>query len=101
MDVHDESVSTSTDANTYVNGHGCGPSSGGPLQLEARVDQGEGFPDPSLLWRLTKNLEEWCFGDFLGLPKESFNDTFNPFGGLVGDPIPLEETVESDSERGE
>ncbi|MQM01117.1 hypothetical protein Taro_033866, partial [Colocasia esculenta] len=58
-------------------------SSGDPLQLEARVDQGEGFPDPSLLWRSTKNPEEWCFGDFLGLPKESFNDTFDPFGGFV------------------
>ncbi|MQL72160.1 hypothetical protein Taro_004494 [Colocasia esculenta] len=117
-----------------------GASSGDPLQLEARVDQGEGFPDPSLLWRPIKNPEEWCFGDFLGLPKESFNDTFDPFGGfvrsklellrrrrkarnpelhplhpllhperrlvldlhkgLVGD-TPLEETVESDSERGE
>ncbi|MQL87431.1 hypothetical protein Taro_019975, partial [Colocasia esculenta] len=57
-------------------------SSGDPLQLEARVDQGEGFPDPGLLWRSTKNPEEWCFGDFLGLPKESFNDTFDPFGGF-------------------
>ncbi|MQM04549.1 hypothetical protein Taro_037347, partial [Colocasia esculenta] len=59
-----------------------GASSGDPLQLEARVDQGEGFPDPSLLWRSTKNPEEWCFGDFLGLPKEIFNDTFDPFGGF-------------------
>ncbi|MQL84012.1 hypothetical protein Taro_016509, partial [Colocasia esculenta] len=57
-----------------------GASSSDPLQLEARLDQGEGFPDPSLLWRSTKNPEEWCFGDFLGLPKESFNDTFDPFG---------------------
>ncbi|MQL85539.1 hypothetical protein Taro_018069 [Colocasia esculenta] len=61
----------------------CRASSGDPLQLEARVDQGEGFPDPSLLWRSTKNPEEWCFGDFLGLPKESFNDTFDPFGSFV------------------
>ncbi|MQL77842.1 hypothetical protein Taro_010266, partial [Colocasia esculenta] len=75
-------------------------SSGDPLQLEARVDQGEGFPDPSLLWRSIKNPEEWCFGDFLGLPKESLNDTFDPFGGLIGD-TPLEETMESDSELGE
>ncbi|MQM20977.1 hypothetical protein Taro_054007 [Colocasia esculenta] len=55
----------------------------------ARVDQGEGFPDPSLLWRSTKNPEEWCFRDFLGLPKESFNDTFDPFGdrNLTSSPL--------------
>ncbi|MQM17075.1 hypothetical protein Taro_050044 [Colocasia esculenta] len=76
-------------------------SSGDLLQLEARVDQGEGFPDPSLLWRSTKNPEESSFGGFLGLPKESFNSNLDPFGGLVGDPTSLEETVESDSERGE
>ncbi|MQL81386.1 hypothetical protein Taro_013846, partial [Colocasia esculenta] len=66
-----------------------GASSGDPLQPEARVDQGEGFPDPSLLWRSTKNPEEWCFGDFLGLPKESFNDTFDPFGdrNLTSSPL--------------
>ncbi|MQL99618.1 hypothetical protein Taro_032341, partial [Colocasia esculenta] len=49
----------------------------------ARVDQGEGFPDPSLLWRSTKNPEESSFGGFLGLPKESFNDTFDPFEDLI------------------
>ncbi|MQL90458.1 hypothetical protein Taro_023052, partial [Colocasia esculenta] len=60
-----------------------GASSGDPLQLEARVDQGEGFPDPSLLWRSIKNPEEWCFGDFLGLHKESFINLFDLFEDLI------------------
>ncbi|MQL82576.1 hypothetical protein Taro_015050 [Colocasia esculenta] len=98
-------------------------SSGDLQQLEASWSLKEGFPDSNLLWRSTKNPKEWCFGGFLGLPKESFISFFDPFkdlfrgkffscpgsshfsffwrSGLVGDPTSLEETVESDSERGE
>ncbi|MQM15325.1 hypothetical protein Taro_048268 [Colocasia esculenta] len=118
-------------------------SSGDLQQLEASWSLEEGFPDSNLLWRSTKDPEEWCFGGFLGLPKESFINLFDPFEGLleasnpyissmyessrifprvldppnslvfgarthsllrrtglVGD-TPLEETVESDSERRE
>ncbi|MQL96274.1 hypothetical protein Taro_028944 [Colocasia esculenta] len=92
-------------------------------QLEASLDIGGCFPDHGLEVTTPQNPEESPFGGFLGLPKESFDDTFDPFGdllrgkfyrvldpsqfcffwssGLVGDPTPLEETVESDSERGE
>ncbi|MQL80877.1 hypothetical protein Taro_013330 [Colocasia esculenta] len=101
-------------------------SSGDLQQLEASLDIGGGFPDHRLEATTPQNPEESPFGGFLGMPKESFNDTFDPFGdllrgniignvalmrrnthsllrriGLVGDPTPLEETVESDSERGE
>ncbi|MQL85772.1 hypothetical protein Taro_018300 [Colocasia esculenta] len=99
-------------------------SSGDLQQLEASRSLEEGFTDSNLLWRSTKNPKEWCFGGFLGLPKESFISLFDPFEdlfrgnwrhamlslssvngqtvplSLVGD-TPLEEIVESDSERGE
>ncbi|MQL73012.1 hypothetical protein Taro_005355 [Colocasia esculenta] len=51
------------------------------LQLEARGNQGEGFPTTGLAPASTKNPEEWCFEGFLGLPKESFNSNIDPFGG--------------------
>ncbi|MQL89123.1 hypothetical protein Taro_021699, partial [Colocasia esculenta] len=107
-------------------------------------DKGEGFPNIFLGSTASRNPEEGIFGSFLGLPKESFTGSFDPFGefpkgiqelgvnaldakissmrptilpsnflngqtlplsssvqnSLVGD-TPLEETVESDSERGE
>ncbi|MQM23199.1 hypothetical protein Taro_056262 [Colocasia esculenta] len=59
------------------------------LQLEARVDQGEGFPDPNLLWRSTENQEEGSFGDYLGLPKESFINLFDPFEDLFRGKYPI------------
>ncbi|MQL90289.1 hypothetical protein Taro_022879 [Colocasia esculenta] len=55
----------------------------------ARVDQGEGFPDPNLLWRSTENQEEGSFGDFLGLPKESFINIFDPFEDLFRGKYPI------------
>ncbi|MQL72382.1 hypothetical protein Taro_004713 [Colocasia esculenta] len=107
-------------------------------------DKGEGFPNIFLGSTASRNPEEGIFGSFLGLPKESFTGSFDPFGeflkgkqelgvnaldakissmrpailpsnslngqtlppsssvqnSLVGDTA-LEETVESDSERGE
>ncbi|MQM21845.1 hypothetical protein Taro_054889, partial [Colocasia esculenta] len=76
-------------------------SSGDPLLPGGSRDIGEGFPNTRLKLASTKNPEQEEFGGFLGLPKESFNNNLVPFGGLVGDPASLEETVESDSERGE
>ncbi|MQM19080.1 hypothetical protein Taro_052081 [Colocasia esculenta] len=49
-------------------------SSGVLLQLEARGNQGEGFPTTGLAPASTKNPEEWHFGGFLGQPKESFTE---------------------------
>ncbi|MQL79302.1 hypothetical protein Taro_011740, partial [Colocasia esculenta] len=49
---------------------------GGSLNIE------EELPDPNLLWRSIENQEEGSFGDFLGLPKESFIDLFDPFEDL-------------------
>ncbi|MQL85295.1 hypothetical protein Taro_017811 [Colocasia esculenta] len=46
----------------------------------ARGNQGEGFPTTGLAPASTKNPEEWCFGGFLGLPKESFTAILDPFG---------------------
>ncbi|MQM21237.1 hypothetical protein Taro_054273 [Colocasia esculenta] len=66
-----------------------GASPGGSLQLEGRVDQGEGFPDPNLLWRSIENQEEGSFGDFLGLPKESFINLFDPFEDLFRGKYPI------------
>ncbi|MQL97373.1 hypothetical protein Taro_030063 [Colocasia esculenta] len=51
-------------------------------QLEASWSLEEGFPDSNLLWRSTKNPEEWCFGGFLGPPKEIFINLFDPFEDL-------------------
>ncbi|MQM02957.1 hypothetical protein Taro_035734 [Colocasia esculenta] len=57
-------------------------SSGDLQQLEASWSLEEGFPDSNLLWRSTKNPKEWRFGGFLGLPKESFINLFDPFEDL-------------------
>ncbi|MQL81808.1 hypothetical protein Taro_014282 [Colocasia esculenta] len=43
----------------------------------------EGIPDLDRLWRLLKNPEEGFLGSFLGLPKESFTATFDPFGEFL------------------
>ncbi|MQM10513.1 hypothetical protein Taro_043407, partial [Colocasia esculenta] len=40
----------------------------------------EGFPDFSLVSTSVKNPEEGVIGGFLGLPKQSFTATFDPFG---------------------
>ncbi|MQL95141.1 hypothetical protein Taro_027804 [Colocasia esculenta] len=53
-------------------------SSGVLLQLEARGNQGEGFPTTGLAPASTKNPEEWCFGGFLRQPKESFTKLLIP-----------------------
>ncbi|MQM07758.1 hypothetical protein Taro_040601 [Colocasia esculenta] len=58
-------------------------SSGDLQQLEASLDIGGGFPDHGLEATTPQNPEESSFGGFLGLPKESFNDTFDPFGDLL------------------
>ncbi|MQL73530.1 hypothetical protein Taro_005872, partial [Colocasia esculenta] len=55
-------------------------SSGVLLQLEARGNQGEGFPTTGLAPVSTKNPKELCFGGFLGLTKESFFGHLDPFG---------------------
>ncbi|MQL78084.1 hypothetical protein Taro_010506, partial [Colocasia esculenta] len=39
--------------------------------------------DPNLLWRSTENQEEGSFGDFLGLPKESFNNNLDSFRAMA------------------
>ncbi|MQM19408.1 hypothetical protein Taro_052412 [Colocasia esculenta] len=57
-------------------------SSGDLQQLEASWSLEEDFPDSNLLWRSTKNPKEWCFGGFLGLPKEIFINLFDPFEDL-------------------
>ncbi|MQL68060.1 hypothetical protein Taro_000359 [Colocasia esculenta] len=54
-------------------------------QLESSLDIGGGFPDHRLEATTPQNPEESSFGGFLGLPKESFNDTFDPFGDLLRD----------------
>ncbi|MQL73944.1 hypothetical protein Taro_006302, partial [Colocasia esculenta] len=83
-------------------------------------DKGEGFPDIFLGSTASRNPEEGIFGSFLGLPKESFTGSFDPFGeflkgkeelginaldakisSLVGDVTPVEEAMESDSECGD
>ncbi|MQL95910.1 hypothetical protein Taro_028576 [Colocasia esculenta] len=55
-------------------------SSGDPLLLGGSLDLGEGFPNTGLKLASTENQEEGTFGDFLGLPKESFNSDLDPFG---------------------
>ncbi|MQM18758.1 hypothetical protein Taro_051753 [Colocasia esculenta] len=42
-------------------------------------DKGEGFPDIFLGSTAARNPEEGIFGSFLGLPKESFTGSFDPF----------------------
>ncbi|MQM04658.1 hypothetical protein Taro_037459, partial [Colocasia esculenta] len=80
----------------------------------------EGFPDLSLVSTSVRNPEEGVIGDFLGLPKESFTAILDPLvvffrgkqelgvnaldteiPGVVGDDTLAEETVETDSERGD
>ncbi|MQL72632.1 hypothetical protein Taro_004970, partial [Colocasia esculenta] len=58
-------------------------------RLEDSWDIGEGFPDVGLAFTSTKNPEQEEFGGFLGLPKESFNNNFDPFGdrNLVSRPL--------------
>ncbi|MQM14882.1 hypothetical protein Taro_047817 [Colocasia esculenta] len=58
-------------------------SSGDLLHLEGSLDEGEGFPNLGLAAASTKNLREGCGGDFLALPKESFNRRFDPFRDFV------------------
>ncbi|MQM13386.1 hypothetical protein Taro_046312 [Colocasia esculenta] len=43
------------------------------------LDHGEGFPNTGLKLASTENQEEGTFGDFLGLPKESFNSNLDSF----------------------
>ncbi|MQL72507.1 hypothetical protein Taro_004848 [Colocasia esculenta] len=66
-----------------------GASSGDLQQLEASLDIGGGFPDHGLEATTPQNPEESSFGGFLGLPKESFNDTFDPFGDLLRGKQPI------------
>ncbi|MQL87604.1 hypothetical protein Taro_020154 [Colocasia esculenta] len=86
-----------------------------PLEIDQRIGASSGDllrQEGTLVIRLhilgsgvlrgSSQKPEWrCFGGFLALPKESFNSHFDSFGGLAGDPTPLEDTAESDSERGE
>ncbi|MQL76664.1 hypothetical protein Taro_009058 [Colocasia esculenta] len=81
MDVHDESTSMSMDANTKIRRFKA--SSGDLLHLEGSLDEGEGFPNLGLAATSTENPREGCGGDFLALPKESFNSRFDPFGDFV------------------
>ncbi|MQM02179.1 hypothetical protein Taro_034942 [Colocasia esculenta] len=65
-----------------------GASSGDLQQLEASLDIGGGFLDHGLEAITPQNPEESSFGGFLGLPKESFNNTFDPFGDLLRGNLP-------------
>ncbi|MQL76076.1 hypothetical protein Taro_008462 [Colocasia esculenta] len=58
-------------------------ASGDPLLLGGSLDVGEGYPKTGLKLASTENQEEGTFGGFLGLPKESFNDPFDPFEDLI------------------
>ncbi|MQM17310.1 hypothetical protein Taro_050279 [Colocasia esculenta] len=87
---------------------GFGATSGHLQRLGDSWSIREGFPDFSLVSTSVKNLEEGVIGGFLRLPKESFTATFDPFGecvdstlGVVGDETLVEETLETDSERGD
>ncbi|MQL86181.1 hypothetical protein Taro_018710 [Colocasia esculenta] len=101
---------------------GFGATSGHLQRLGDSWSIREGFPDFSLVSTSVKNPEEGVIGGFLGLPKESFTATFDPFGvffrgmypthnvpthyllrrtGVVGDETLVEETLETDSERGD
>ncbi|MQL84195.1 hypothetical protein Taro_016700 [Colocasia esculenta] len=60
-----------------------GASSGDLQQVEASLDIGGGFPYHGLEATTPQNPEQSSFGGFLGLPKESFNGTFDPFGDLL------------------
>ncbi|MQL71958.1 hypothetical protein Taro_004307, partial [Colocasia esculenta] len=51
-------------------------------RLDDSWDIKEGFSDVGLASTSTKNLEQEEFGGFLGLPKESFNNNFDPSGDL-------------------
>ncbi|MQM09571.1 hypothetical protein Taro_042444 [Colocasia esculenta] len=53
------------------------PRQGGSWNIE------KGIPDLDLLWRLLKNLGEGNLESFLGLPKESITNPFNPFGEFL------------------
>ncbi|MQL89293.1 hypothetical protein Taro_021857, partial [Colocasia esculenta] len=57
-------------------------SSDDPLLLGGSLDLGEGFPNTGLKLASTENQEKGSFGDFLGLPKESFINLFDPFEDL-------------------
>ncbi|MQL91520.1 hypothetical protein Taro_024124 [Colocasia esculenta] len=59
---------------------GFGASSGHLQRLGDSWSIREGFPDFSLVSTSVKNPEEGVIGSFLGLPKESFTATFDPFG---------------------
>ncbi|MQM00767.1 hypothetical protein Taro_033509, partial [Colocasia esculenta] len=63
------------------------PATEGCFQLStaARRESGpwESFPNTGLKLASTENQEEWCFGGFLGLLKESFINLFDPFEDLV------------------
>ncbi|MQM14650.1 hypothetical protein Taro_047584 [Colocasia esculenta] len=59
---------------------GFGASSGHLQRLEDSWSIREGFPDFSLVSTSVKNPEDGVIGGFLGLPKESFTATFDPFG---------------------
>ncbi|MQM23041.1 hypothetical protein Taro_056102 [Colocasia esculenta] len=52
-------------------------------RLEDSWDIREGFPDVGLASTSTKNPEQEDFGGFLGLPKESFINVFDPFEDLL------------------
>ncbi|MQM00014.1 hypothetical protein Taro_032745 [Colocasia esculenta] len=64
-------------------------SSGDPLLLGGSLDLGEGFPNTGLKLASTENQEEGSFGDFLGLPKESFINLFDPFEDLFRGKYPI------------
>ncbi|MQM00991.1 hypothetical protein Taro_033740 [Colocasia esculenta] len=64
-------------------------SSDDPLLLGGSLDLGEGFPNIGLKLASTENQEEWCFGGFLGLPKESFINLFDPFEDLFRGKYPI------------
>ncbi|MQM04797.1 hypothetical protein Taro_037601 [Colocasia esculenta] len=59
---------------------GFGATSGHLRRLGDSWSIREGFPDFSLVSTSVKNPEEGVIGGFLGLPKESFTATFDPFG---------------------
>ncbi|MQM08014.1 hypothetical protein Taro_040865 [Colocasia esculenta] len=60
-----------------------------PLLLGESLDLGEGFPNTGLKLASTENQEESSFGGFLGLPKESFINLFDPFEDLFRGKYPI------------
>ncbi|MQM18501.1 hypothetical protein Taro_051495 [Colocasia esculenta] len=66
------------------------PRQGGSWNIE------KGIPDLDLLWRLLKNPGEGNLGSFLGLPKESITNPFNPFGEFLKGKIKLRNRVVSE-----